>query len=72
MTALIDTLGEALPREMARVRDEALPQYLAIGAPGAIAAALMRRDLDYAAQALAESDVMAMIVAYKELKGWTS
>ncbi len=33
------TLGEALPKEMARVRNEVLPVYLEIGPAGAPAAA---------------------------------
>ena len=36
------TLGEALPLEMARVRDEVLPAYVEIGQAGSIAATLMR------------------------------
>ena len=64
------TLGDALPREMARVRDEVLPEYVAIGPPGALAAAMMRADLDRAARVLAEGDVVAMIAVYESLKGW--
>ncbi len=65
-----DTLGDALPREMARVRDEVLPAYVAIGPAGALAAHLMRRDLDAAAKALAEGDVVAMLRFYESLKGY--
>lgn len=65
-----DTLGDALPREMARVRDQVMPAYLAIGPAGALALALMRRDLDAAAKALAEADIVAMIAALKELRGY--
>lgn len=36
------TLGDALPREMARVRDEVMPAYIAIGPAGGLALALMR------------------------------
>lgn len=67
----VDTLGEALPREMTRVRDEVMPAYQAIGASGAFALAFMRRDLDLAAKALAEGDVLAMIEVYESLKGYT-
>jgi len=63
-----DTLGDALPREMARVRDEVMPAYLEIGPAGALALALMRRDLDMAAKAMAEGDVVAMMHAYLALK----
>ena len=59
----IDTLGDALPREMARVRDEVLPCYLEIGQSGTFAVAMIRRDLDAAARAMAEGDLCAMIRA---------
>jgi hypothetical protein len=65
-----NTLGDALPREMARVRDEVLPAYVEIGASGAIAATLMRRSLDLAAKAMAEGDVVAMLAAYEDLRGY--
>ena len=64
----IDTLGEALPREMARERDHVLPAYDAIGRPGIFAAVMIRRDLDAAAKALAEGDVVQMLRLYKSLK----
>ena len=66
----MDTLGDALPREMARVRDEVLPAYVEIGAPGMIAATMMRSDLDRAARAMAEGDVVAMLRVYESLKGY--
>ena len=66
------TLGDALPREMARVRDEVMPQYLALdGLPGVNvgpALLMMRMELDAAAKALAEGDVIAMLHSYKSLK----
>lgn len=65
-----DTLGDALPREMARVRDKVLPYYTP-EVNGQFAAAGMRRDLDDAAKALAEGDVVAMLRVYESLKGWT-
>lgn len=65
-----DTVGDALPREMARVRDKVIPAYLAIGASGGLALAFMRRDLDLAAKALAEGDVIAMIAALQDLREW--
>lgn len=66
-----ESLGEALPREMARVRDKVLPAYVDIGAPGMFAATMMRADLDAAAKALAEGDVVAMIQVYESLKGYS-
>ena len=62
------SLGEALPAEMARVRDEVLSAYLAIGQAGAFGAAMIRVDLDAAAKALAEGDVVEMIRCYQVLK----
>ena len=66
----MDTLGDALPREMARVRDEVMPAYVEIGWVGSFALALMRRDLDAAARAMAEGDVVAMARAFEALKGY--
>ena len=63
-------LGEALPREIARVRDEVLPCYLEIGAPGVFAATMMRRDLDAASKAMIEGDLPEMIRVYQSLKAW--
>lgn len=64
-----ESLGTALPAEMARVRDKVLPEYLAIP-EGIFAATMMRRDLDLAAKALAEGDLPAMIASYSALKEW--
>lgn len=62
-----NSLGDALPREMARVRDKVLPVYL--GIPGGVfSATLMRQALDDAARAMAEGDVAAMASAYQSLK----
>ncbi len=66
----MDTLGDALPREMARVRDEVMPPYIEIGPPGQFALAMMRADLDRAAKAMAEGDVVEMLRVYQELKGY--
>lgn len=65
----IDTLGDALPREMTRVRN-LLPHYDAVPM-GFIAAAMMRRSLDLAQKALAEGDVVAMISCYEDLKDYS-
>lgn len=69
---MTDTLGDALPREMARVRDKVMPPYIAIGPAGAMALAMMRADLDAAATAMAEGDVVAMLQAYESLKGYST
>lgn len=65
------TLGRALPLEMARVRDKLLPVYDALpGGVGKPAATMMRADLDNAARALAEGDLPAMVRAFNSLKGF--
>lgn len=66
------SLGEALPQEMARVRDELLPLYDEIGAPGMFAATMMRRDLDRAAKAMAEGDTVEMMRVYQSLKDYSA
>lgn len=66
------TLGDALPLEMARVRDEVLPAFLELrGLPNVICEpqiAMIRASLDFAANAMARGDVVAMIRAYNDLK----
>lgn len=64
----MSTLGEELPKEMARIRDVLMPQYQSIGPAAGFALVMMRASLDRAAIAMAEGDLAAMIVAYKELK----
>ena len=59
------SLGTALPSEMSRVRDELIPMYESIGAPGIFALTMMRQELDTAATALAEGDVVQMIRSYE-------
>lgn len=69
MADQVDTLGDALPREMTRVRDKVLPAYLSIP-EGIFAATMMRQSLDAAQRALAEGDVVAMLTCYEDLKGY--
>ncbi len=66
---MTNTLGDALPKEMARVRDEIMPMYVEIGQSGALALSFIRRDLDIAAKAMADGDVVAMMRSYLTLKG---
>ncbi len=70
-----DSLAEALPREMARVRDEILPQYISLrGMPNVMvepAIAMMRADLDAAAKAMMEGDVVEMLRVYQSLRETT-
>jgi hypothetical protein len=62
------TLGDALPLEMARVRDELIPAYRSIGPSGAWGLLMLRASLDNAAKAMASGDIVAMMRAYKDLK----
>lgn len=62
------SLGEALPLEMARVRDEVIPIYQTVGPAANLAIAMMRHDLDRAAKAMAEGDVVEMLRVYQSLK----
>lgn len=66
---MTNSLGVALPAEMARVRDTVMP-CLAIGPAGGFALTLIRASLDEAARALASGDCVAMIAAYNDLKKW--
>lgn len=63
------SLGTALPAEQARVR-EVLGHYREIGPAGAFACAMMERALRAADTAVMSGDVVAMIGAYQELKGF--
>jgi len=63
------TLAEALPAQMARVRDKVIPAYESVPM-GHIAASAARSDLDMAAKAMIEGDLPAMIRVYESLKGW--
>ena len=62
-----ETLGDALPKVMAHVRDVVIPAYQSIGPAGAFALAFIRADLDAAARAMAEGDVVEMIRCYQKL-----
>jgi len=64
------TLGDELPKEIARVRDQLIPAYLECGPCGAPAVAMMRADLDRASKAMIEGDVVEMVRVYKSLKEW--
>ncbi|KPD17223.1 hypothetical protein ADM96_20095 [Burkholderia sp. ST111] len=66
----IKTLGDALPDEIARVT-VILGHYIEIGPAGAFGVMLIRASLDRATRAAASGDVIAMIHAYEDLKGYT-
>lgn len=64
----MSSLGEELPKEMARVRDKVMPAYLEIGPAGMFALTMMRAELDAAAKAMMEGDAVGMMQAYEALK----
>ena len=61
------SLGEALPKELARVR-EVLGIYKAIGPAGTIGAMLIEQSLHSADLAIMGGDIAAMTQAYKDLR----
>ena len=62
------SLAEAMPAEMARVR-EILGHYKEIGPVGMFGAAFIEADLREADQAVMSGDVVRMLQAYEKLKG---
>ena len=64
-----ESLGEALPKEQARVRRLIL-QYRdpILNGAGAFAALMMEESLKKADHAVMSGDVVAMIAAYQDLK----
>lgn len=65
---MTESLAEALPKEMARVR-EVLGHYREIGPAGMFGAAFIEQDLREADNAVMSGDVVRMIQAYEKLKG---
>jgi hypothetical protein len=70
MTQQTESLADALPREMARVRT-VLGYYKEIGHAGAIGAMFIEQDLQAADRAVMSGDVVAMIQALETLRGIT-
>lgn len=66
-----ESLADALPREQQRVRD-LIPLYQEIGPAGTPAILLMRASLAQAERAAASGDVVAMLCAYEDLKGYSA
>jgi len=62
-----ESLGEALPKVMAYIRDTVIPAYESIGPTSIFAVSMMKLDLDLAARSMAEEDLVGMIKAYKSL-----
>lgn len=67
MAERVETLAEALPREMARVR-EVLGHYREIDPAGMFGAAMIEQDLRTADRAVMSGDVVAMILAMETLR----
>ena len=65
--AELRSLGEAYPRQQARVR-ELLGQYKAIGPAGSFGAAMIEDVLRRADVAVMEQDLPAMIRLYREMQ----
>jgi len=63
----MESLGTALPKEQARVR-EVLGHYKEIGSAGMFGAAMIEQSLQKADQAIIGGDVVAMLTAYEDLK----
>lgn len=69
----MNTLGDELPKEQARVR-ALIVQYRdpILHGAGEIAARMMEASLQAADKAVISGDVVAMISAHKDLQGYTS
>ncbi|MBK9445143.1 MAG: hypothetical protein IPO00_03010 [Betaproteobacteria bacterium] len=63
----METLADALAKEMARVR-EVLGHYKEIGPAGMFGAAMIEQDLRAADASVMGGDVVAMLRAYNALK----
>lgn len=64
----VDTVADALPREIERVQ-ELIPMYEAVPM-GFIAAGMMRQSIKQAHAAMMAGDVVAMIRVLNDLKGY--
>ena len=63
----METLGESLPKEQARVR-EILGHYKEIGPAGMFGATMIEETLRKADEAVISGDLVKMILVYRELK----
>ncbi|PKN20900.1 MAG: hypothetical protein CVU71_03725 [Deltaproteobacteria bacterium HGW-Deltaproteobacteria-6] len=64
---MVETLGEALPKEQERVRD-VLGIYKNIGPAGAFGVVMIEASLRAADQAVMSGDPVAMLRAYEDLR----
>jgi hypothetical protein len=67
----MDTLGDEIPKEQARVR-ELVQRYRdpLLNGAGNMTALLMELALKAADKAVISGDIAEMIIAYKELRSW--
>ena len=65
---MMDTLGDALPREITRCK-ELLTIYEEMGPAGTFGVAFLKRDIEDAEKAIADNDLVAMVRIYPKLKG---
>lgn len=63
----MESVGTALPKEMARVR-EVLGHYKEIGPAGKWGAAMIEQSLRMADEAVISGDIVAILRAYEDLK----
>jgi hypothetical protein len=68
MSTNIETLGDALPKQIARCQ-ELLKEYAALGPVGAFGYAVIQQEINTAINATAQGDVVAMLRAYEALNG---
>lgn len=66
----MSSVGIEIQNEIKRVRDVLIPAYQEIGPAGQPAIIMMRASLDNATKALAEGNVIEIIRAYEDLKGY--
>ena len=67
----MESLGEALPKEQARVRELILMYNDPIlNGAGKLAAMMMENDLKETDKAIMEGDIVAMMRCYENLKGY--
>ena len=68
MSTELETLADALPKEIARVR-EVLGHYHEIGWAGILGAAMIEQDLRAADRAMISGDVVVMLLILRTLRG---
>jgi hypothetical protein len=61
-------LIEAIQFECNKLREQYIPIYLEIGAPGMFAVSMMRLAITKAEKAIADMDVVAMVASLQELR----